>query len=117
MDDPIRAMRETLLTYTIHGCMFATGSTSVCTSGQTTLDGEAKALVSLIQGADDPHSSRYLGPPPTALVTLIAQTKAAAQQIDDDIDDNTHRLLAETPGWLADTRSLINVFDRWNPYL
>ena len=117
LQDPIKAMRETLLTYAVDGCLFEAGSNSVCTRGQMTLNAQAKTLVAQIHSADDPHSARYIGPPPADLVTLIAETKAAAQQVDDDIDDNTHKLLTDTVGWLRDVRSLINAFDRWNPYL
>lgn len=72
----------------------------------------SSTLVVSIQGADEPSSHAYIGPPPPELVALVAATQKDAQKVADDFAGDKF-----TDGWTLDMSLLLSDLDAWGPYL
>jgi len=78
------------------------------------LDMQAQLLVLVLDGAMKPGVPAYIGAPPPEIEALVADTREAAQALDDVIDDPAEADTFEV--YLAGSR-LMRVLDRWEPYI
>lgn len=113
LNGSIKGLRDTWQRWQDAGCDLD-AKPLACALTPMTLNLGAKTLVLDIQIANNPNASGYIGLPPDEILQLVLDTRTAAQQVDDDIDDDTNK---PAKGWGGDVLDLMSVFDRWDPYL
>lgn len=111
LNGPIGSLKETWREYLDARCDHDSTGLS-CQVMPTTMDFEAKTIVTAIDGAEEAASHVYVGPPPAEIAALVATTYAKAQQLDKDLSG-----AKPAQRWEHDMVVLIFDVDQLGPYL
>jgi hypothetical protein len=109
---------ETWLKSWADACLFK--NDPICSVPMITLDRLGQAVITALDGAAKPGVRAYIGKPPADIAKLVADTRAAADELDAAIPENfdvatfTSELYSQVSAALGE---LSRKFDEWQHYL
>jgi hypothetical protein len=97
-------------------CMLVDPKSGFCALTALTIETEAYTLTLKLSGAAKQGVPAYIGAPPAEVERLVADTLTAAQRVRDVLHDEDPKTVDDV-GLLHAMGALLEMFNRWQPYL
>jgi hypothetical protein len=112
VNSSMKEIRDTWQKYQAEGCHIGVSSLP-CKLMPMTLDTLAQTLAIKLTSAAKPGIPAYIGKPPSEIEKLVTNTMSAVQAVDASIDESGQ----PAAGMSFAVNDLMDVLDRWDPYI